>query len=175
MNTCRRAVKRCRGLLILGIAAISALHAESLTIIPGSYAIEAQMMMPHLDEMRQISKHSSACINDADPAQFFPVFRQPALSGCELRFDRSTAGSVHYELSCNSINGASGTARLTIRGDHVQGVLKVKMGGKNMTFSQHVNASRQGSCISRTAADSDFNDPQSGGVRKGKHSPPAPD
>jgi hypothetical protein len=44
--------------------------------------------------------------------------------------------------------GTTGTAQLHADADRVKGVLQIKMGGKNMTFSQRIEAKRQGDCDS---------------------------
>lgn len=108
--------------------------------------IESQMVLPHLDEMRRISAHETTCIDNADATRFFPVFRQPALIGCALHPERADAVGADYVLTCASANGATGTARLNVKDGHVKGKLMAKMGGKNMTFSQHVEAYREGNC-----------------------------
>jgi hypothetical protein len=47
---------------------------------------------------------------------------------------------------CMSTRCASGPASLRRAGTAVLGQTEVKMGGKNMIFSQHVKARRQGDC-----------------------------
>ena len=133
-------------IFILTVAA--SVHGESTTIMDGIYAVESQMVLPHLDEMRRVSQHQSPCIANSDATLFFPVFHQPAMTGCALHREKIGADTVDYKLTCASVNGATGTAKLTIRGEHVKGELKAKMGGKNMTFSQHIDATRTGDCTS---------------------------
>ena len=112
----------------------------------GRYQIESQMLLPHLEEMRRISEHQSLCVDGADALGFFPVALQPALRGCALVADPDAAAEMDYVLICKSVNGASGHARLAVNGATVKGVLEAKMGGKNMTFSQHVTAHHEGAC-----------------------------
>lgn len=112
----------------------------------GRYHIESQMLLPHLEEMRRISEHQSLCVGAAEALGFFPVALQPALRGCALVARPETDAALDYVLVCKSVNGASGYARLAVDGDNVKGVLEAKMGGKNMTFSQHVTAQREGDC-----------------------------
>ena len=52
-------------------------------------------------------------------------------------------------LDCQGVNGASGTAELAIKDALITGELVAKMGGKNMTFSQHINAKRIGNCFAQ--------------------------
>ena len=128
------------------VAAAAGVHGESSTIKDGTYAVESRMVLPHLDEMRRVSEHQSTCIVNSDATLFFPVFHQPAMTGCALHPEEIGAETVAYKLICASVNGATGTAKLSIRDGHVKGELKAKMGGKNMTFSQFIDATRTGEC-----------------------------
>jgi hypothetical protein len=128
------------------VAVAASVHAESSTITNGIYAVESQMVLPHLDEMRRVSDHQSPCIVNSDATLFFPVFHQPAMTGCALHPEEIGTETIAYKLICASANGATGTAKLSIRDGHVKGELKAKMGGKNMTFSQYIDATRTGEC-----------------------------
>jgi hypothetical protein len=133
-------------LFVIGVGVGGGYSVRAAVIGAGSYAIESQMVMPHLDEMRRISEHQTECVAQDDAAQFFPVFKQPALIGCRLRDEPSSDFELNYVLTCDSVNGASGSAQLRLDGEHIKGILKAKMGGKNMTFSQHIQATREGDC-----------------------------
>ena len=106
--------------------------------------------MPHLDEMRrQVAQHTR-CVRDDAPDGLFPVLEQHALRGCRLDYPKSvvTADGTRrdYVLVCASARVASGTASLEADGEVLVGTLAVKMGGKNMTFSQRVEARRGAPC-----------------------------
>jgi Protein of unknown function (DUF3617) len=113
---------------------------------PGLYAIESQTVMPNLDEMRRIRKSTRRCIDADGPQSFFPILRQPALRGCDFSFDSRDGAVEVFALQCKTEFVATGTARLWASADRVRGSLYIKMGGKNMTFSQYVDASRVGPC-----------------------------
>ena len=115
------------------------------TLRPGLYAIAAQTVMPHLEEMRRITSRDTRCIHDL-PSGLFPVLRQPAMTGCGLTDEVSGVVDARYALVCTTERAATGAAKLKISEDLITGVLKVKMGGKNMTFSQHIEATWQGDC-----------------------------
>ncbi|MBI2799838.1 MAG: hypothetical protein HYX63_06050 [Gammaproteobacteria bacterium] len=138
------------GIRFVGILAMTLLShsamAGSLALPAGGYDITAQMVMPHLDEMRRIVTHEHYCIRDADPAALFPVLRQHALRGCKFGFEKETGTGIEYVLVCDTARVATGTVRLNRDSAHIVGAIDVKMGGKNMTFSQHIEASRQGNC-----------------------------
>jgi hypothetical protein len=142
----RRRCAWCPALCVCILVTASAAAAEP-AITAGSYAIESQMVLPHMEEMRRIVKNVDACVDDGNAARLFPVFHQPALTGCMLVPQGSSIDTVDFKLDCQGINGAQGTAQLSFGDDHITGELVAKMGGKNMTFSQYVDARRTGSCV----------------------------
>ena len=114
----------------------------------GLYTIESQTVMPHLDVMRRIRKNTRRCVGADGPETFFPILQQPALRGCVFTLASSDGATDNFVLRCETKWVATGIARLWASGDRVRGALDVKMGGKNMTFSQYVDASRVGACSS---------------------------
>jgi len=95
--------------------------------------------MPHLEEnLRYATTREQRCLQPDDLDSLFPILRHPSLEGCHLN-DR-------YRLVCANPQVASGAARLDAAGERIAGTLDIKMGGKNMTFSQRVEAVRQRDC-----------------------------
>lgn len=145
--------RQCRrhagtGLLLI-IAISGASRAEPAARFPlaaGEYALRATLVMPHLEEMRRIVTQERRCIGEDAAESLFPVLRQPALRGCRLGHGHARQTAFDYLLVCESARVASGTASLRHEAAQVIGMLEVKMGGKNMTFSQRVEARRQGDC-----------------------------
>jgi len=113
---------------------------------PGRYDVTAQMYMPHLEEMRRIVTHEQYCLRDGDPSGLFPVMYQPALRGCRLDHGEQTPRVFEYVLVCETALGATGHARFKHDRGRVIGTIDVKMGGKNMTFSQRIEARASGDC-----------------------------
>ena len=111
------------------------------------YAVAAQMVMPHLDEMRRNVVHHTRCVADDAPDGLFPVLDQHALRGCRLAYPKQSGAREDYVLLCASAMVASGTATIERHDDKLVGTLAVKMGGKNMTFSQRVEAQRGEVCV----------------------------
>ena len=103
--------------------------------------------MPNLEEnLRYATTRERRCLRLDDAASLFPILRHPSLEGCHLDDERRRGTSVRYRLVCASAQVASGTARLDAAGERIAGILEVKMGGKNMTFSQRIEAVRQRDC-----------------------------
>ncbi len=139
--------RTCLALTALAAFAPGAPAAAENAFPAGQYEIVWQTVMPHLDEMRRISDRETRCLRGS-PGELFPVLRQPALRGCSL----GASGAGRYHLACASERVASGSATLSAERAALRGTLTIKMGGKNMTFSQHVTATRRGSCSGRDAA-----------------------
>ena len=137
--------------LVLLLCAVRSVGAEPSA---HSYQIAATMVMPHLDEMRRQVVQHTRCVKDENPSGLFPVLEQHALRGCRLdypKIESKTAGKADgtrrdYVLVCASARVASGTASIDDKGQNLVGTLAVKMGGKNMTFSQRVEAQRGATC-----------------------------
>ena len=132
---------------MLGAVAIPARAAAAgFEIAPGRYDITAQVVMPHMDEMRRKLTSEQRCLGADNPVALFPVMRQPALRGCALDYPVAEADTWQYILVCESARVATGTARFNRSRDRIIGMLDVKMGGKNMTFSQRIEAVLHGDC-----------------------------
>lgn len=141
----RHRIRMCRHtlpLLLLVLAVPAAADEPSVLLPAGRYRLASQMQMPHLEEMRRQVAHLTRCIADDDLRALFPVLDQPALRGCALGFPRALAKGMHYSLVCQSARVASGTADVERTRRGVIGMLRIKMGGKNMTFTQRVEAER---------------------------------
>jgi hypothetical protein len=76
------------------------------------------------------------------------ILRHQLLNGYKLAAGNRHGDAIYYPLVCDGSNGTTGTAQLHADADRVKGVLQIKMGGKNMTFSQRIEAKRQGDCDS---------------------------
>src|SRR5262249_6493759 len=106
---------------------------------PGLYEITARTVMPNLQgNLRYAPTREQRCLNLHDLHSLFPSLRHPSLEGCHLN-DR-------HRLVCANPQVASGAARLDAAGERIAGTLEVKMGGKNMTFYQRIEAVRRRDC-----------------------------
>jgi len=137
------------------LTASLAVPAAEPVFPPGHYLLTAQLVMPHLEEMRRMSTHGEQCLSGTTPEALFPVLRQPALRGCRFTDGKRAGTRNEYVFACASARVASGHMALTHapERDRVTALLEVKMGGKNMTFSQRVVARRDGDCRSGEVAD----------------------
>jgi hypothetical protein len=142
--SCTRGPRNGNVLVALLCAAAWA-RAEALE--PGRYEILARTEMPHLEEsLRYATTRERRCLRADEPASLFPILQHPSLEGCSLVDARRHGSTLRYRLACASPEVASGSAQLDEGPGRIAGVLQIKMGGKNMTFAQRVEALRQGEC-----------------------------
>lgn len=112
-----------------------------------AYEVTARTEMPNLEEnLRYATTHERRCLHAHELASFFPVLQHPSLEGCKLAEQSRRGDAIGYRLVCASPEVATGAASLEGGPDRVAGILEVKMGGKNMTFTQRVEAVRRGEC-----------------------------
>ena len=101
--------------------------------------------MPHLEEnLRYATTHENRCLTHLPLAEAFPVLRHPALQGCALTNETRNDDTVAYLLVCTGGHGTTGRAVWHIGEERIHGTLNVKLGGKNMTFTQRVTALPRG-------------------------------
>lgn len=132
--------------LLLALAVASAEDSPTFKPPLGSYEVTSQMIMPHLDEMRRISTTVPRCLRESAVFGLFPVMDQPALRGCRFGFERAEGEAYHYLLVCQTARVATGSATVRLTEKGISGIVDVKMGGKNMTFSQRIEAIQAGRC-----------------------------
>jgi len=114
---------------------------------PGAYDITASTAMPHLEEsLRYATTRERRCLQAHELASVFPILQHPSLEGCKLADESRRGDTIQYLLVCASPQAATGAARLDAGPGRVTGILEIKMGGKNMTFAQRVEAVRRGEC-----------------------------
>lgn len=111
------------------------------------YEIAVETSMPHLDEaLRYSSTREQRCLSDQDFRTAFPALSHPALKGCALKSATRHEGELSYDLHCEGKSETTGHARWRV-GDRMSvGTLHVRLGGKNMTFSQRMTLTRLRAC-----------------------------
>jgi Protein of unknown function (DUF3617) len=111
------------------------------------YDVTIETGMPHLEEnLRYTTTHQRSCISSKELATEFPILKHPSLAGCSLSGEVRQGDIVKFGLSCDAGHGTTGTAVWHIDKQRIRGRLDVKLGGKNMTFSQTVTAKVIGTC-----------------------------
>lgn len=106
--------------------------------------------MPHLEEnLRYAITHEKRCLSHQELSSAFPILNHESLKGCKLDKESRHEDTVSYLLICENGHGTTGAARWYLGADQIRGTLDVKLGGKNMTFYQHITAKPLGECVSK--------------------------
>jgi hypothetical protein len=98
--------------------------------------------MPHLEENLRYSTHTAEqCLTQqSDLPPLFRVLEHPSLKGCHLGRETRDGDRIASLLICERGTGTSGEAVWELGDRQIAGTLRVKLGGKNMTFYQRVTA-----------------------------------
>lgn len=111
------------------------------------YRLRIETSMPNLEEnLRYATLNEERCVDPSDLADQFWMTRDSALTDCRLVKTRQDPTAAHYRLACRGNHGAEGSARWTLDGDRLIGVLDLRLGGKNMTVTQRITGERIGNC-----------------------------
>lgn len=103
--------------------------------------------MPHLDEnLRYATVTETMCLNVQELSGVFWMLKDVSLQDCKLVKSEQTADAASYALQCTGGHGTQGSASWELGSSALTGTLQVRLGGKNMTFFQRVNARAVGSC-----------------------------
>jgi hypothetical protein len=113
---------------------------------PRLYELTTETLMPHLEEnLRYTITHAQRCVQEEDLRRLFPVLDHPALQGCTLQDGRRELETISYTLVCTA-RDTQGHASWQLGKQHLRGTLEIRLGGKNMTFSQRIHARALGPC-----------------------------
>jgi len=114
---------------------------------PGMYAIKTEIIMPHLEtNLRYTNTSTQQCLIRENVSTLFPVLEHVSFVDCALVEKQSKRAYEEFELVCLNAEAATGSARVVVDQQLFRATLYIKMGGKNMKFSQRVNGQRIGNC-----------------------------
>ena len=136
----------CLALLVVNLLPES--NAAELTQLPaGVYEIKAETELPNLREsLRYATTHTKQCLNKPAASSLFPVLKLVSFVGCDLVANDQKTNQNEFELVCENAQAAYGKASFEFSKNKFYAVLSVKMGGKNMRFSQRVTGNRVSAC-----------------------------
>jgi len=127
----------------------ASVFASPLALNPGSYELTVETLLPNLEEnLRYATTRQRHCLGAVEATTLFPILRHQAFAGCVLAGGQIVEDSFEYLLECSNREAATGVAHLRVSPASVNGVLEIKMGGKNMTLSQRITGPRLGACES---------------------------
>jgi hypothetical protein len=117
------------------------------------YELTVETALPHLEEsLRYATTREQRCLARNELWSAFPILQHTALKGCKLDQQTRDEDAVSFLLDCGGSNGTTGHATWRIGPNQLSGTLYVKLGGKNMTFYQRVNARGLAECESAPTA-----------------------
>jgi len=120
---------------------------SAVSIVPGIYTVKTEILMPHLREnLRYTNTQTTQCLGQQDALSIFPILSEASFLGCALVQSRKNAKKMEFNLVCSNPTAASGSAQFVIDKAFFRAILNVKMGGKNMKFTQQVSGQRTGAC-----------------------------
>jgi hypothetical protein len=113
----------------------------------GLYEVVTQIAMPNVETgLRHATRSERRCLGEGDLATLFPVLDEPGLRHCRLDAAGVEVGEHHFAVRCEGDLVTSGVARWQLGPGRALGVLELRLGGKNMTLSEHVTATHIGDC-----------------------------
>jgi hypothetical protein len=136
---------------VVGVCAVrsASVFASPLVLNPGTYELTVETLLPHLEEnLRYATTHQRHCLGTQEATTLFPILLHQAFAGCVLAGGQTVEDRAEYTLECSNREAATGVAHLRVSPTGVNGVLEIKMGGKNMTLSQRITGPRLGACRS---------------------------
>jgi hypothetical protein len=120
-------------------ASPSSLAQPAASSQPWLYDVTVETAMPHLDEaLRYATTHGQRCLDRQDLSAAFPILEHVSLQDCTLVLRSQQPDGATYALRCTAGHGTTGEARWSFEERRIAGTLSVKLGGKNMTFSQRI-------------------------------------
>jgi hypothetical protein len=111
------------------------------------YDLTIETGMPHLEEsLRYTRTKIRQCLTRDRLATAFPALAYESLQSCRLEAPEMSSHGAEYRLICSGSSGTTGRATWSFEEHRSFGTLEIKLGGKNMTFFQRIDAVHVGPC-----------------------------
>lgn len=132
--------------VIAALAATGSDAADSL-LVPGLYQVEVRISLPNVQDVAA-PLVVTRCLSPDDlrSGRAFFVLSDNPLKSCELVDYQATTGTANYRIACAGPNRGSAVAVFDTRSTSYRGIIKMNMGGKNMTMSETQAGKRIGDC-----------------------------
>lgn len=128
------------------LALSGAVAADSLPA-PGMYRIEVRIALPNLQNNAP-PMIAELCITAADieTGQAFSLLSDNPLRRCDMLDYKLSASAATYRIACEGPNRGSAVAEFNTTSNSFRGIIRMNMGGKNMTMSETQHGKRIGNC-----------------------------
>jgi uncharacterized protein DUF3617 len=132
---------------VLGAGALAA-GAKDAALQPGEYQVTTQLELPHIEDLRSALRVDSICVTagDAGTHGLVSLSHHNPLRKCPASNVLQNGDTLTFDIVCPGSDAAVGAARYTMRAQHFDGAIVVKMGGKNMTMVERQSGRRVGTC-----------------------------
>lgn len=142
-------MRRWRYPVALWVAATGALSVATAAaaLEPGQYEVSVRLELPHVEDMGA-HKVARICVTGGDGGSHGLVVLSDnnPLALCPASDVRESGGTLTFEIVCPGANAAVGSASYALRAHDFDGVIAMKMGGKNMTMTERQSGHRAGGC-----------------------------
>jgi hypothetical protein len=91
-------------------------------------------------------KVATICVTETGTRDLIVLSENNPLARCPASNTRQEGDTLTFDIICLGGNQAVGSARYTVAPQHFTGVIAMKMGGKNMTMTEHQVGRRIGNC-----------------------------
>jgi hypothetical protein len=142
--------------VLAALLATGALAAEPLRALsPGAYDVVIRLRLPHVADIDASGPHRLCIVAGAERASrgLMVLSANNPLAACPImnvrekrQEDRTT---LTFAIACPGGNAAMGDAAFELLEDRFEGVITMKMGGKNMTMTETQSGRRVGACEDR--------------------------
>ncbi|MBO0763505.1 MAG: DUF3617 family protein [Hyphomicrobiaceae bacterium] len=136
---------------MVGAGPVSA--TEDTTLLQaGEYEVRVRLELPHLEDMGAATKVDSICVTDGKVGTrgLLALSDGNPLRKCPASNVRQDGPTLTFDIVCPGSDAAAGAARFTLDTERFEGVIAVKMGGKNMTMIERQSGHRVGKCKSQS-------------------------
>jgi hypothetical protein len=139
--------ERAAALAWLLVVGVTTAATEPPAVAPGLYDIEVRLGLPNVLEVGPpTSLRRCLTGEEIESGQAFFVRSENPLRACALTDYAATGTSVRYRIRCPGPNAASAEAEFETATGGYRGIIRMTMGGKNMTMSETHAAVRIGEC-----------------------------
>jgi hypothetical protein len=148
-------MQRCSAVISLAAALMvgSSAHGEEAPgLQPGEYEVTVRLELRHV--AMAAPKVVKICVTETGTRGLIVLSENNPLPRCPPSNTRQEGDTLTFDIICPGVNQAVGSARYTIAPQHFTGVIAMKMGGKNMTMTEHQVGRRVGNCSAASSSHS---------------------
>ena len=140
-------MQRCPVAIALAAALLvgTSAHGEDAPgLQPGEYEVTVRLELRHVE--MATPKVATICVTETGTRGLIVLSENNPLARCPSSNMHQDRDTLTFEIVCPGGNQAVGSARYTLAPQYFTGAIAMKMGGKNMTMTEHQAGRRIGNC-----------------------------